>query len=484
MHRATPFLVLLLLVVGYTASAQAMTAPNEIVFTVNSTLDVVDATPDGICDSDTATAGEQCTLRAAIQEANAMTDVNLIVLPTGTYTLTIPGVSEDQAMTGDLDIRASVRIEGAGHEATVIDGSNLDRVFHIPGPGLNAAVTLAKLTVQHGNLISSGGGNNGGGIWLQIGNALHLSASRVYSNTASFGAGIKSDLASLLVIERSTIISNTTSPTGHGGGAHNSGALLIRATTFSNNQAAIGAGIHNTGEITATNSTFSGNLARSDAGGIYLQTGSVSLNNVTIAHNAADSDANNVGNGGGVRRFQGTLRLANTIIANNTDGAFTTHPDCSGEIVSDDHNLIGTTAGCTITGTLTNVISNTSPMLAALADNGGPTLTHVPLPGSPAIDAGNPLTPTIFYPACTRFDQRWGLRPTDGDSDNTATCDIGAVEFGAPLPDVDQDGDIDVADIQQLAAFWQAGDLRGDLNGNGMVTVADIMLVAGNFGQQ
>src|SRR5207248_8380105 len=69
-------------------------------FTVNTTVDGVDATINGTC----ATASGQCTLRAAIQEANAQRGADTITLPAGTYTLTIPGRNENAAATGDLDI--------------------------------------------------------------------------------------------------------------------------------------------------------------------------------------------------------------------------------------------------------------------------------------------------------------------------------------------------------------------------------------------
>ena len=68
-------------------------AAAEANFAVNSPADAVDANPgDGLCQ--TATPGE-CTLRAAIQEANALSGADTITLPADTYTLTIAGAGED-----------------------------------------------------------------------------------------------------------------------------------------------------------------------------------------------------------------------------------------------------------------------------------------------------------------------------------------------------------------------------------------------------
>src|SRR5437867_13154215 len=98
-------------------------------FTVNDdTQDAVDAAPgDGSC----ATAGATCTLRAAIQEANAHAGADTIMVPAGTYLLTIAGQGEDIAATGDLDITDDVTITGAGADNTILDGNGIDRIFDI-----------------------------------------------------------------------------------------------------------------------------------------------------------------------------------------------------------------------------------------------------------------------------------------------------------------------------------------------------------------
>ena len=84
-------------------------------FTVNSTLDAVDANPGG---GTALTANGQITLRSAIQEANALAGGDTLSLPAGTYTLTIPGTGENGAAKGDLDITGDLTITGAGAGTT------------------------------------------------------------------------------------------------------------------------------------------------------------------------------------------------------------------------------------------------------------------------------------------------------------------------------------------------------------------------------
>ena len=80
-------------------------------FSVWVTEDGVDALPgDGSC----ATAGGQCTLRAAVMEANALGTADRIELGSLTYTLSIGGANEEGAATGDLDILDDLDLVGNG----------------------------------------------------------------------------------------------------------------------------------------------------------------------------------------------------------------------------------------------------------------------------------------------------------------------------------------------------------------------------------
>jgi hypothetical protein len=93
----------------------------------------------------------------------------------------------------------------------------------------------------------------------------------------------------------------------------------------------------------------------------------------------------------------GSPVLHDTLIAGNFQGATgTTRDDVSGPLdPSGDYNLIGDGTGMTglsngVNGNLVGSADNPiDPQLGPLDDNGGPTLTHALLSGSPAIDAGN-----------------------------------------------------------------------------------------------
>ncbi len=119
---------------------------------------------------------------------------------------------------------------------------------------------------------------------------------------------------------------------------------------------------------------------------------------------------------------RGTPMLRNTIVANSTAGR-----DCSGPspVISEGYNL-DSDGTCGFAGE--GDLPNTDPLLGPLQDNGGPTLTHALLAGSPAIDAGNPAGCTDPWGNSLTTDQRGEVRPADGDCDGVPICDIGAYE--------------------------------------------------------
>ena len=145
--RSSSFVLILSLLLAQFGLTSARADAN---FAITSTADAVDATPgDGQC----LTNANDCTLRAAVQEANALSGPDTITLQAGEYKLALAGSFEDDAATGDLDITDDLTITGVGMNATIINADGLDRAFHQFGGSL----TLSDLTVQTG-LSSPGGG--------------------------------------------------------------------------------------------------------------------------------------------------------------------------------------------------------------------------------------------------------------------------------------------------------------------------------------
>jgi hypothetical protein len=126
------------------------------------------------------------------------------------------------------------------------------------------------------------------------------------------------------------------------------------------------------------------------------------------------------GLGGGIRNW-GTLTFTSSIVAKNPDGEDCSLP--SGRVISKGYNL-DSDGSCQLTAATDH--PGVDPLLGPLQDNGGPTLTHALLPGSPAIDAipwGTNGCGTTHI-----GDQRWQARPEALGS----SCDIGAYEVEVP----------------------------------------------------
>lgn len=415
-----------LLLIAVAAFALAGPVPTALAarFTVNNPADEPDSKPgDGLC----LTAAADCTLRAAVQEANELGGgPHTIALAAGVvYTLTRLGSGEDAASTGDLDIAANVIVTVPGGHAVVEGRSGWDdRIFHVLA---GVTTEFNGLDIRHGAIAA------GAGIFSNA-DRLTVTTSTVSGNYASAGGGIYNFGGGTLTVTNSTVSGNSA---GYGGGIYNfgGGTVTVTNSTVSGNTASgDGGGIVNgSGTLTLTNSTVSGNYAFVHGG--IRNDGTMTANNVTIARNAANSGA------GGIFVYSGTVSLANTIVATNVDtGAATESPDCVGALTSRGYNLIQNTTGCTIGGDTTSNITGRDPQLGPLQDNGGATFTHAlmsvatKLGGfaipSPAIDAGNPSRGPLGI-LCASSDQR-GVNRTDGNADGFVRCDIGAYEYVPP----------------------------------------------------
>lgn len=421
-HWTRPVVLAAFLVGGVLANPQSLPVAQASVFTVTKSGD----TNDGVCDAD-------CSLREAVIAANAAAGADTIIIPSGTYTLTIAGPDDDAGATGDLDIAGDLTILGAGAAMTVVDGGGLDAVFHVVFRIPFYTVTISGITIRNGISTSF---SQAGGV-VNRGN-LTVNDSVITSNA---GTGISSVEGPVTI--NNTVIMSNTRPSGVGGLHSNLGFLTVRNSTIRNNSGGWG-GVSTDNGFYMINSTVSGNAGTNGPGGMYIVGGGQIINstisgntgtegggiwtnqglgliNSTIVSNTVTGTGANIfqtGNGGGIYFFNqsGVVSTTNTLIANNQSSAGS--PDCAGAVTSQGYNLIGSTAGCAFAATTGDKL-NVSAGVGLLENNGGPTLTHALLPGSPAINGGGATN-------CPATDQR-GVRRAQG-----GICDIGAFEFEEP----------------------------------------------------
>jgi CSLREA domain-containing protein len=394
---------------------------------------------DGSCTSD------DCTLREALNAANANADANTISFAPG-----VTGII--QLGTVLPDITTSVVIQGPGARVLTVQRSlgaaTNFRIFNVAG---SVTATISSLTVANGNLP----GGLGGGI-LSHG-SLTLDKVTLINNAANGGNGGGIYSAGPCVITNSTIYGNTVNSSttaGSGGGIFNFGATL----TITNSSI-------------AANSATCTNTSNDSGGGIYSNVGNVTLTNDTITGNSGDI-------GGGVTGANGAVvRVRNTIIALNTSSKGS---DVNGNFTSDGHNFIG--KAFTISGSsgystgFTDGVNGDQvgagtasappkdPKFATFGNNGGPTDTMALLSTSTAINAGN----DSFAPGS---DQRGYFR--------NGVSDIGAFEFNgiAPVPPTVITGA--ATNITSTTAT-----LNATVNPNGLDTTVQFVTNFGTFSPQ
>jgi hypothetical protein len=376
------------------------------------------------------------SLRQALVDANDGDTITFAI--TGTIGLT----------SGELLVDKSITISGPGAGELVVDGNAKNRVFHV---GSGTTVTVSGLTITNGNASGFYPGNEGGGV-LNEGATLALNYCAISGNSAeNEGAGICNDSsggsASLQISD--SVVSSNSAP--HGGGICNdarmggTAALELSNSTLSGNSGVDAGAILTIGDMghTATvlnNCTVSGNFVQTQGGGIscvvtdvplqrqvrsgfktrpapqrYAGTPSLSIVNSTISGNSAGIgggiydhalvgiangtfSGNSAGSGGGIYHDGGVPPLAaeisDTVFNAGASGENIFNND--GTVTSLGYNLSSDDGSGYLTGPGDQI--NTDPLLGPLQDNGGPTFTHALLPGSPAINAGDPgFTPPPVY---------------------------------------------------------------------------------------
>jgi CSLREA domain-containing protein len=467
MHGRT-ILVVLILAFAFVGGSAHATAP----IVVDSTAD----TP-----GDCSVAG-QCTLRAAVDAANAAAGADVITVPAGTYVLT----------NGALHPTGALEIDGAGPGSTIIDGNANDRVINaVDGTGLTVSgvritngkstggsgifsgptntLSISDSTLDHNSAPTGSGGaliadttatlrnvtltNNdagaGAGIWAM--GDLTVISSRITHNAATGfaadGGGIAFHGGTLLlldsVVSNNTVDANTTSGSSlaRGGGVWAGGSrTVIDSTTISGNT--LTAEWSNTGtagaleagpSTTITNSTISGNSAPS-TGGVEFD-GRASVVNTTISDNVT-TDASQPG---GIRNHGSGTEFVDSTIADNLPTNLTT--------IGARIKLLGTILSIGATGTncwgggfTLNVVdeggnvandasctfaASADPALAALQDNGGGVQTRLPANGSPALGA---VTAGAFPTDARGF---FRASPADAGAAERATSGVG-ITVGMP----------------------------------------------------
>jgi hypothetical protein len=350
----------------------------------------VDRTDDTVVTACTGAAND-CTLRGAVQNANADLDYDGI-----TFDSTLTG-SMITLSVADLDVTNPVYVDGPGANALTISGGDGQRIFDIDMTYEAESFSVSGLTLTQGNA------DDGGAIY---------------------------NLDATLIVYDCTLTGNTA--TGDGGAVYDRGndpidldpgaegylTRFVRTAIVNNDAGSDGGGVG--GRYSAGyfyNSTVSGNTAVGQGGGVWSDLRS-HLFDSTVSNNMAAL-------GGGVHSVNEFIQVENTILANNTAA---TGPDAAGDVEA-DFSLIENTAGLMLSGA--NNITGQDPQLGALALNGGETLNRLPAATSPVVDKGLASGPARGGP--TEEDQRESARPIDVPAIANAAggdaSDIGAVEL-------------------------------------------------------
>jgi CSLREA domain-containing protein len=305
-------------------------------FNVNTTNDTADANPgDGIC----ADGSAQCSLRAAISEANALAGDDIINVPAGTYTQTLVAANEDANAGGDWDITTNITITGAGQATTILQAAATpntatERVMEITSA--SAVVSISGVTLRHGNKTGAAAtATRGGGI--RNAGTLTMTDSTVTLNNAAGAGGVRNERT--ITLNNVTVSNNACNNGGatcFGGGMYNTLAALSTVT------------INNS---TITNNTSTGPAANGFgfAAGIGIE--SASGFNLVIT---GSTISNNVGNGTGTGGANGSgLRMLPTAAstANITNSRFLNNSGAGGSSVQGSGITLFTSGTGSFTGT-------------------------------------------------------------------------------------------------------------------------------------
>jgi hypothetical protein len=345
-------------------------------------------------------------LRQALAVAN---DGDTIVFDLG-------GAATISLTSGELVINRNIAVIGPGANLlTVARAQNAAnfRIFHITS---GHTVTIEGLTISNGNAQGNFPDAAGGGIYSEL-SALSVNNCVIASNTALWGGGICNygNASGAMIYLSNSSISSNLGLNAAGGiynysqGAFSSASLTVSNSTVNGNSSVEAGGIYNktangSDTLAINNSTISGNSANLTGGIENYAIGTNATATLTIANSTLSSNSALFKGGSAITNGEGTNRqdspsaqsqatLGDTIL--NSDGS-SPNIENIGIFTSLGYNLSSDDGAGVLNGPGDQI--NTDPMLGPLQDNGGPTFTHALLPGSPAIDTGDPnFTPPPFY---------------------------------------------------------------------------------------
>jgi len=384
------------------------------------------------CDVFVGVAGDQCTLRAAVMEANATPGPDTIVLPANeTITLTIPeSDGGNTAAVGNLNITTPVSILGVFPGASTVNmpeivAANNTRIFLVADTG---ALEITGVALVDGTRPFPGGA-------IILGMGTSLIADYVsFRNNSSGDSG------------------------GAGGGAirlnNGSSAVISNSDFFSNTSTLPGTAISvGTAELIVSNSSFRQVQGGPDSVAIFGGTGA----DILIENTLIDGTPPLIGSGqsSGIEVSNAaSLVIRNSTLVNFTQNALRINNGALTALRIYNSILDSDDTACDLLGPLNNALLGYSYVgdtsCNAIHDVGmivsGPLLlgpletepdsvvrSRSPAFGSVAIDAGLPFfsIPSDPNQPCLTTDQRGIGRPLDGDADGEARCDLGAVETSA-----------------------------------------------------
>lgn len=366
--------------------------------------------------------GNGCTLAEAIDNANNAGQIHPDCAP-GTLGLDTIGFAPaltaggPAVIKGWFVVRQELTIDGPGADLLSIGGDGDGHSTFVLEPGADSM--FEGLTLSRGFAAN----NEGGAIFAAPGADLTLAKVRVVGNSSASngGGGIYVVDADLTVID-SEISGNTAFHP------------IPQRSSVAGGLWFVSEAASPTRTLSLTNVTVSGNASNFGGGMIVQNYGNgaqivANLHHVTFSANEARITTAAGGVAGGLYLLphgQGIVaHLVNVAFGDNS--APVAGPDIFEEgdtTLTLSHSVVETTGGYTPDSWVPGPL-NADPGLTPLACNGGPTLTSLLLPTSPAID----LVPAADCSLAA--DQRGQPRPVDGDGDTVARCDAGAVEHQA-----------------------------------------------------